>query len=238
VCQVIDVTRFCAGSLGDFQALKLLLPASSTQSGCSTVSWFMRDCWVRSHLCSGSMKAILCALYFGAFTSGALAGDLIKYQSPDGKFAMLLTEADDQGVSIKLIEAGSRKVLVDLADTGHPYSEHSKLLWSPDSTRFAFFEDNRRGGSTIVYQRSGQAFEEASLPETCDCKNKKNVGKEFGVGVEPKQWINATTLVLLATQEWDDADDPDKTHECKQTIRIVFDSAGKASAKLLKETHG
>jgi hypothetical protein len=198
----------------------------------------MRDCWVRSHLCSGSMKAILCALYFGVFTCGALAGDLLKYQSPDGKFAMLLTEADDQGVSIKLIEAGSRKVLLDLADTGHPYSEHSKLLWSPDSTRFAFFEDNRRGGSTIVYQRSGQAFEEASLPETSDCKNKKNVGKEFGVGVEPKQWINATTLVLLATQEWDDADDPDKTHECKQTIRIVFDSAGKASAKLLKETHG
>jgi hypothetical protein len=57
------------------------------------------------------------------------------------------------------------------------------------------------------------------------------------VRVEPKQWINATTLVLLATQEWDDADDPEKTHECKQTIRIVFDSAGKVSAKLLKETH-
>jgi len=42
---------------------------------------------------------------------------------------------------------------------------------------------------------------------------------------------------LLATPEWDDADDPDKTHERKQTIRLVFDSAGKASAKLLKETH-
>ena len=99
------------------------------------------------------------------------------------------------------------------------------------------FEDNRRGGSTTVYQCSGQAFEAASLPETSDCKNKKNVGKEFGGGVEPKQWINATTLGLLATQEWDDADDPEKTHECKQTIRIVFDSAGKVSAKLLKETH-
>src|SRR5262245_2715282 len=183
------------------------------------------------------MKAFVCALYFSAFACGALAGDLIKYRSPDGKFGMLLTEADDQGVSISLIELGSRKVVLDLASTGHPYSEHSKLLWSPDSTRFAFFEDNRRGGSTTVYQRGGQAFEEISLPEISDCTNKKNVGKEFGVGVEPKQWINATTLVLLATQEWDDADDPDKTHECKQTIRIVFDSAGKASAKLVKETH-
>jgi hypothetical protein len=75
------------------------------------------------------------------------------------------------------------------------------------------------------------------LPETSDCKYKKDVGKEFAVGVEPRQWINATTLVLLSTQDWTDADDPDKTHQCKQTIRIVFDSAGKSSTKLVNETH-
>jgi hypothetical protein len=49
--------------------------------------------------------------------------------------------------------------------------------------------------------------------------------------------MNATTLLLLATQEWSDADDPDETHECKQTIRIVFDSAGNALAKIVKETN-
>lgn len=183
------------------------------------------------------MKAIVWALYFSALACGALADDQVKYRSPDKKFAMLLTEGDDQGVTIKLIEVVSRRVLLDLAETGHPYSEDSKLLWSPDSTRVAFFEDNRRGGSTTVYQRSGEAFEAVSLPETPDCKNKKNVGKEFAVGLEPKQWINAATLVLLVTQEWDDADDADKTHECKQRIQITFDSAGRVSAKLVKETH-
>jgi hypothetical protein len=76
-----------------------------------------------------------------------------------------------------------------------------------------------------------------SLPETSDCKNKNNVGKEFAASVEPKQWVNTTTLLLLATQEWTDADDADKSYECKQTIRIVFDSDGKVSAKLVKETH-
>jgi hypothetical protein len=183
------------------------------------------------------MKAIFCAFYFGAFTCVALAGDLIKYRSPDGKFALLLVETDDEAVSIKLVEVASRKVVLDLADSGHPYSEHSKLLWSPDSKRFAFFEDNRRGGSTSVYRRSGDAFEEVNLPEISDCKNKKNVGKEFAVGTEPKRWLNSTTLLLLGTQEWSDSEEPDETHQCKQTIRIVFDSAGKASAKLVKETH-
>src|SRR5262249_10016911 len=97
------------------------------------------------HLCSATMKAILCALYLGAVTFGTMADDLIKYQSPDGKFAMLLTEADDQEVSIKLIEAGSRNVVLHLTDTGDPYSQHPNMLWSQDSKRFAFFEDNRRG---------------------------------------------------------------------------------------------
>jgi hypothetical protein len=184
------------------------------------------------------MKALPCALCFGALISVLLANDQIKDRSPDGKCAMLVSETGDEaGVTIKLVEVASKKIVLDLADTGHPYSEHSKLLWSPDSKSFAFFEDDRRGGSTSVYRRTGDAFKNVTLPETPDCKNKQNVGKEFGVGVEPKQWINATTLLLIATQEWDDADDPDKTHECKQTIRIMFDSSGKVSAKLVKETH-
>src|SRR5947199_10676992 len=105
------------------------------------------------------MKAMFCALYFGAFTCVTLAGDLTKYRSPDGKFAMLLAEADDEiGVTIKLVEVGSGKVVLDLADTGHPYSESSKLLCSPDSIKFAFFMDNRSGLYNIFYCNIGDAF--------------------------------------------------------------------------------
>jgi hypothetical protein len=126
------------------------------------------------------MRAIFYALYLGAFTCMALGGDLVKCRSPNGKFAMLSTEAEDQGVSIELIEAGSKKVVLKLADTGHPYSEHSKLLWSPDSTRFAFFEDNRRGGSTTVYKRSGDGFEEVSLPETPTARIRTTLARNSG----------------------------------------------------------
>jgi hypothetical protein len=199
---------------------------------------FMRDTFARFQLRFLAMKAVAFALFFTASICVALAGDPIKYRSPDGKFAMLLSETDDEaGVTIKLVEVASGKVVIDLADTGHPYSENAKLLWSTNSKEFAFFEDDRRGGSTTVYRRSGDTFEDVSLPETPDCKNKQNVGKEFAVGVKPQRWINSNTLVLLASNEWSDSADPDKTHECKQTIQIVFDSAGKASAKLIKETH-
>jgi len=184
------------------------------------------------------IKAIFCALYFGVFTCMALAGDVIKYRSPDGKFGMLLSETEGElGITIKLIEISSRKIVLDLADSGHPYSDGSKLLWSPDSTKVAFLEGDRRGGSTTVYRRSGDMFEKIVLPETPDCKNKKNIGKEFAVGVVPKRWIGSNTLLLLATNEWTDADDSDKGHQCEQTVRVVFDSAGNASAKLVKETH-
>lgn len=184
------------------------------------------------------MKALSCALCFGALISVSLANDQIKDRSPDGKYALLLSDTGDgAGVTIKLVEVASQKIVLDLADTGHPYSDNAKLFWSPDSKQFAFFGDDRRGGSTAVYRRSGDAFEEVTLPEPPDCKNKQNVGKEFDVGVKPQRWLNSNPLVLLATNEWSDALDPEKTHECKQTIRINFDSAGKASAKLVKETH-
>jgi hypothetical protein len=126
------------------------------------------------------MKAILCALYFGAFTSGALAGDLIKYQSPDGEFAMLLTEADDQGVSIKLIEADSRKVLLDLADTGHPYSEHSKLLWSPDSTRFAFLKTTGAEAPLLFTSAADKRSKRQVFPKPPIAKIKRMLAKNSG----------------------------------------------------------
>jgi hypothetical protein len=73
------------------------------------------------------MRAIFYALYLGAFTCMALAGDLVKCRSPNGKFAMLSTEAEDQGVSIELIEAGSKKVVLKLADAGHPVFRTLKI---------------------------------------------------------------------------------------------------------------
>ena len=61
------------------------------------------------------------------------------------------------------------------------------------------------------------------------------MGKEFEASLEPRRWLNATTLVVLAREAWSHEDDPDKTSECERTITISFDASGKASIKNIKK---
>ena len=172
---------------------------------------------------------LFCILYFGAFLSVASAEDLIKYRSPDGKFAMRL--GDISGI----VDIKSGKIVLELEEVSGFWAKDSKLLWSPDSKYFAHFSADRRGGSTTVYRQKGDAgFDQVALPEFPDCE-KTNVGKQFEASLEPRRWLNATTLVLLAREAWSHDDDPGKTSECERTIRISFDASGKASIKNIKK---
>jgi len=172
---------------------------------------------------------LFCILYFGAFLSVALAEDLIKYRSPDGKFGMRL--GDISGI----VDIKSGKTVLELEEVSGFWAKDSKLLWSPDSKYFAHFSADRRGGSTTVYRRRGDAgFDQVALPDFPDCE-KTNVGKQFEASLEPRRWSNATTLVLLAREAWSHDDDPDKTSECERTITISFDASDNASIKNIKK---
>jgi len=172
------------------------------------------------------MKVALCALYFATFACVVLAADPIKYRSPDGKFAMRLAGDVSEIVDIK-----SGKTVLELEEVSGSWAKDSKLLWSPDSKYFAHFSADRRGGSTTVYRQKGDAgFDQVALPDFPDCE-KTNVGKQFEASLEPRRWLNATTLVLLDREAWSNEDDPDKTSECERTITISFDAGGKASIK-------
>src|SRR5437899_6435807 len=63
---------------------------------------------------------LFCILYFGAFVCVALAGDAIKYRSPDGKFAMRLAGDVSEIVDIK-----SGKTVLEL--------EEVSGFWAKDS---------------------------------------------------------------------------------------------------------
>ena len=67
------------------------------------------------------MKTLLTIAVLAFATSVSRADEQVKDLSPDGKFAMLLTEKEEGGVNIQLIEAGSHKMVVDLSLNGHPY---------------------------------------------------------------------------------------------------------------------
>jgi len=103
---------------------------------------------------------LFCILYFGAFICVALAGDLIKYRSPNGKFGMRLAGDISEIVDIK-----SGNTALELEEVSGSWAKDSKLLWSPDSKYFAHFSADRRGGSTTVYRQEGEAaFDQVALP--------------------------------------------------------------------------
>jgi hypothetical protein len=62
-----------------------------------------------------------------------------------------------------------------------------------------------------------------------------NVGKEFETSLEPRRWLNTTTLVVLAREGWSNEDDPNQTGECERTITISFDANGNASIQNIKK---
>src|SRR5262249_20914794 len=176
------------------------------------------------------MEAIYCSLCFAAFICVALAGDQIKYRSPDGEFAMRLG-----GDISEVIDVKSGKTVLELEEVSESWAKDSKLLWSPDSKYFAHFSADRRGGSTTIYRQKDDAeFEQVPLPEFPDCE-KTDVGKEFEASLEPRRWLNATTLVVLAREAWSNENDSNRTGECERTVTISFDASSKASIKNIKK---
>ncbi len=68
----------------------------------------------KARTCRIDMKTLLllASLFFATcFCPSLTADDQIKDASPDGKFGVLLTDKEEGGVKIQLIEVSSRKVV-------------------------------------------------------------------------------------------------------------------------------
>ncbi len=165
------------------------------------------------------------------------ADEQVRDTSPDGKFAMLLApDPNEEGrVKIQLIEVSPRKVVLDLALSGHPHDEDCKILWAQDSQRFAFYEANRRGGNTIAYFRNDSGFTESWLPELPGCATttqrkelqKYGVNKFIEGNIAPKQWLKSGALVVSDAQGWETNNG--YLRGCTQTVTIAFDAKHKGS---------
>lgn len=194
------------------------------------------------------MKTLLLVVIAFAMELPSLFGadDKLKDPSPDGKFAMLSTDdPEEEGrVKIQLIEVSSRKVVLDLALTGHPHAKDCRILWAPDSQRFAFYEASQRGGSTTAYFRNDSDFTESWLPELPGCATiteekelqKYGVNKFIEADTAPKRWLTSGALVVANAQGWETNNG--YLRGCTQTVTIVFDAKHKGSVQRVTDKKG
>jgi hypothetical protein len=156
--------------------------------------------------------------------SSLQADEVTRDPSPDGNFSLLLTTQQDGAFKVELIEIASHRVMLQLTPIGHPWIDDSRLLWSDNSQRVAFFRDSRRGGKTTVYFRNDTGFKEIPLPSLPDCnralKPRERISKDIAFGVAPRRWLKSGALVLDVDYEWTTSRG---SLQCVETVIVTFD---------------
>jgi hypothetical protein len=168
------------------------------------------------------------------------AKDIIRDKSPDGKFALRIIK-DDMSGSAAIIGLKD-KGLVATLETYQNYTEEAHLVWSKDSQRVAYFEPDRKGGSTTAYLWDGSEFKEVSIPygdptgdfPACEDKsfeknNRDPYVKDIEFTARPVKWLPSGELVLAV--HCTRITESGATRSSAKTITIAFDSDHKASVK-------
>src|SRR5438309_737718 len=169
--------------------------------------------------------------------------EIIKDKSPDGKFALRMTKKEEVSWA-DIIDLKGKDDVVELEvyqNQGDVFIKQGHLVWSKDSQRVAYFEPDRRGGSTTVYFRNGSKFELVELPDVPECKNPRKEGEASVKTIEsttaPQKWLSSDALALRVHSEDEMAkeDGGDQwIQSCTQIVTIVFDSNHKASVQSVK----
>jgi hypothetical protein len=172
---------------------------------------------------------------------GVLANEeVIKSQSPDGKFALRLASAFG-GSAASIIDTKSHAVVVGEDDlqvsTEVPNSDgETKLVWSADSKRVAYcyHEHNRNNSGTNVevFIWNGSKFEGVNLPELPRPKIAKSTVDDATKHFErlvPLHWLKSGTLVLSY-----DVDVGDKG-KWDRIVTIGFDAKDNATVQKVEQ---
>ncbi len=98
------------------------------------------------------------------------------------------------------MERATRRVIVDL-DKDALFAPDAKLVWSPDSQRFAYvreIKDDPHAVGTRVFQRNGATFDEIKLPDLPPPKlpTQASRSEKDRVYIKPVRWPDATSLEL------------------------------------------
>lgn len=177
--------------------------------------------------------------------------EVTDWPSPDGRYAIhkVFSEArvteNSKVVKAELIEKESGKVIADLTpdDIGYSTFREGKVLWAPDSQRFAYFSGSvgGAGGQTAVYQKAGGKFTRLDLPEVELPGRAGDAGlkgaEHLWRFVEPQRWEKPDVLVLRLHDYFEGFRSDRSIRSLGRTYLITRDfSTGKATAVI--EKHG
>jgi tetratricopeptide (TPR) repeat protein len=158
----------------------------------------------------------------------------IKYPSPDGRFALGITESNQA----ELIENPSGRRMVDL---GVPWRSQV-LVWSPDSKRVAYGNRGDKAGEVSVYFWDGSTFEQATLPDDLpspDIKFRKEHEsghvKNYGGAVTPLRWLKSGELELSSDAMMLHSNSG-ATYTSELRFTLAFDAQHHASVKKVGKT--
>ena len=158
------------------------------------------------------------------------------FPSPDGKFVFLVGHGEYQQ-RIDLIDKKTEKVLQHIADDDMS-SVSYKVLWSPDSKRFALMTRAGHPNQDVtVYLLKDDKFQEIKIPDlTVEIPARIRAGKEHphvanNNWQEAEQWNKDGSLLLTVDNTIDGAG---HTASATRTVLLGFDKLGKS--KILKST--
>ena len=184
------------------------------------------------------------------YACASLAAEEIKYPSPDGRFALRITQPkdDEYHPTVELIEKDSGKVMVTLhsaLDTELFDPSDSVLVWSADSKSVAYgFRDSPPGvrvlslGALVCFW-NGSGFDKVFLPENLpvpEIKSPERKGgyeKPYGGGVKPLRWLKSGDLEMSGE---DEVMLRGKTYTGVLQFTISFDAQHHASVKKVGKT--
>ena len=172
--------------------------------------------------------------------------EVVDWPSPNGSLAIrkVFSEArvteNSKVVKVELIEKATGKAIADLTkeDIGTGAHREGKVLWSPDSKRFAYFSGALASkAQTVVYQKSGEKFARADLPKV-ELPGRAGDAELIGAQhlwefVEPLRWVGPDVLELRHHDYFEGKHADGSIHSIGRTYLITRDFMnGKATAKV------
>ena len=208
-------------------------------------------CWRRVTLVLVAMLAVLYPSLWAEKADPEDPGEFIEQLSPDGKFAVLreVTASEEaKSAQFKLISLPEKRVVIPaLASAEAPDIGMRRLLWAPDSKRFALYVRLAlRIWATAIFQRRGDAFVDAGVLEpewesardAAITKRARQLGWKSAIStsriedsIEPLRWVGPDALRVEALHNRNYANESREVSESfAATCRLTatFDTKSRA----------